>query len=99
MPVEGGWQRAHTPLSRREKGVLVSVGALIAAAAIAFGAVELTRGPTQAGCVTADVPSTMGGVRIHECGAKARELCRTQSGIDAAVAQACRLEGYATGSP
>jgi hypothetical protein len=101
MPVEGQWQRAQTPFSRREKRLLAGVGALAAAAVVAVGVVSVTSNDAPAaGCVRADVPSTMGGTRLEVCGARARAVCRTTpGGVENAIVAACRRVGYATESP
>ncbi len=102
MPVEGQWDRARTPFSRREKRVLGTFAALAVAAAVAIGVVSVTNSepPPAAGCIRADIPSTMGGTRITACGAKARALCLTQSGsVENAIVAECRRVGYATESP
>ena len=58
------------------------------------------RPPPAAGCISADVPSTMGGTRLEACGAKARAVCRTTpGGVENAIVAACRRVGYATESP
>jgi hypothetical protein len=48
-----------------------------------------------AGCVVVDVPSTMGGARLRNCGKAAHEFCRTQGPRDGLVADACRKQGFA----
>jgi hypothetical protein len=102
MPVEGQWQRARTPFSRRERCVLAIFAVLAVAAAVAIGVVSVTSAdpPAAAGCIRADVPSTMGGTRLEACGAKARALCRTTpGGVENAIVAACPRVGYATESP
>jgi hypothetical protein len=96
MPVEGQWDRNLTPLRRRDRRVLL-VCACIAVAAIVGGVVfSLTRpaGPSNAGCVVVEVPSTMGGGTLRNCGSAAKTFCRTD-GRDPRVAAACRRAGYA----
>jgi hypothetical protein len=102
MPVEGQAQRAGTPFSRREKRVLGTLAAVAVVAVVAIGIVSVTNSdpPPAAGCIRADIPSTMGGTRITACGAKARALCRTQpGGVENAIVAECRRVGYATESP
>lgn len=100
MPVEGQWQRAHTPLSRRDKRLLAVLAALAAAGAVAVGIVFATQSsPSGAGCVTVDVPSTMGGARLRNCGSAAHRFCRTQGPLDARIAAACRRQGFAADLP
>jgi hypothetical protein len=96
MPVEGQWQRANTPLSRRDKRLLGALAVLAAAGAAALGIAFATHTSSSgAGCVTVDVPSTMGGARLHNCGNAAHRFCRTQGPRDARIAAACRKQGFA----
>ena len=91
-------ERAHTPLSRRDKRLLAAVAAVIAVAA-AVAAVVVSRDAlglvVGAGCVVVDVPSTMGGARLRNCGSAAHGFCRTQGPLDPRVAAACRKQGFA----
>ncbi len=101
MPVEGQWERSHTPFSRSEKRLLAVAG-LIAAVAVAVGAAfYLTRSsaPVAGNCVVADVASTMGGARLTVCGAAAHSFCATHGGRDARIAAACRRDGFAADLP
>jgi hypothetical protein len=97
MPVEGQWQRANTPLSRRDKRLLGALAVLaavgVAAVAVAF-ATHQTSSPG-AGCVVVDVPSTMGGARLQNCGSAAHQFCREQGPRDPRIAAACRQQGFA----
>ena len=97
MPVEGQFERANTPLSRRDKRLLAVLAVLAVAAAIAAGVVLATRSgsSSDAGCVVVDVPSTMGGARLRNCGSAAHEFCRTQGLRDPLVGAACRKQGFA----
>jgi len=96
MPVERQWERVNTPLSARDKRLLLVVALLAAAAIAAAAAVYLARSPSgsTAGCLVADVPSTMGGARLKVCGDAAHEFCRSHGG-DARLAAACRRQGFA----
>ena len=99
MPVEGQWERARTPFTRREKRVLVGLVVALAALAVALGVVAATsHDPAVSGCVGGYVPSTMGGAKLEACGPKAKAFCATP-GIGRSFVEACRREGYATGSP
>ncbi len=101
MPVEGHWRRARTPLNRRDKLLLVAVavvGAVVLVVAIALAGRGSTGGGTE-NCVVVDVPSTMGGARLRQCGSAAHDFCRTQGAKDQIVANACRAQGYATDVP
>ena len=96
MPVEGQFERANTPLSRRDKRLLGALAVLAAAGAVAVGIAFATHtSPSGAGCVAVDVPSTMGGARLRNCGSAAHRFCRTQGPRDARIAAACRKQGFA----
>jgi hypothetical protein len=97
MPVEGQWERASTPLGRRDKRLLAAVGVIAVVAVAAFTVLYLTRSssPSARGCLVVDVPSTMGGARLRVCGAAAHTFCRTQGSRDAGIAAACRRQGFA----
>ena len=71
---------------------------LAVAAAIAAGIVFATHSGSSsgAGCVVVDVPSTMGGARLRNCGSAAHEFCRTQGPRDPLGSRAaCRKQGFA----
>ena len=99
MIMEARAKRLSTPLQwgRREKAAVGSVLAVLAAAAIALGAYALTSGsPGRKDCVEAIAPSTLGAVRIHACGAKARQVCASADqykGIADALRESCRHAG------
>ena len=101
MPVEGQWQRANTPLSRRDERLLGAVAALAAAGAAAAGIAYATHTGSSPGaaCVVVDVPSTMGGARLRNCGSAAHRFCRTQGPLDPRIAAACRRQGFAADLP
>jgi hypothetical protein len=99
MPVEGQWERARTPFTKREKRVLIGLVVVLAALAVVLGVVAATNKEHLApGCFRADIPETMGAAHIKVCGAQAKHLCAS-SDLPRSVADACRREGYATGSP
>ena len=97
MPVEGQWERGRTPLSRRDKWLLAGLAALLVAGAIAATVYFTTRSsssqPAEA-CLAVDLPSTMGGGHLKECGAAARRFCLEEAKRDATVAAACRKQGF-----
>ncbi len=96
MPVEGQFERANTPLSRRDKRLLGALAVLAAAGAAAVGIAFATHTSSSgAGCVSVDVPSTMGGARLQNCGSAAHRFCRTQGPRDTRIAAACRKQGFA----
>lgn len=77
-------------------GILVAVLiAGIAWAAISSGSYDSSR----AGCVTVNVPSSMGGSLLHECGAGARTVCRHAFARDDRISlltrPQCRVAGLA----
>jgi predicted metal-binding membrane protein len=91
VPVE---KQARAPLTRRDKQLITAVCIALLAVAGALAVTLATRQPGhRSGCVEVTLPSTMGGARIRRCGADARAFCRQQRSI-AAVAEACRHEGY-----
>jgi hypothetical protein len=97
MPVEAQWHRVRTPLSGRDKRVLGGMTALAAIAA-AVGGIALSSGSgsgSNAGCVVVNVPSTMGGATLRQCGPAARTFCRDSGKGDETIAAACRRQGYA----
>jgi hypothetical protein len=83
-------------LSRRDKLLLLALAALVVAGAIAAGVYFATRSSSspQAACLSVDLPSTMGGGHLKECGAAARQFCLEQAKRDPAVATACRRQGF-----
>lgn len=99
MPVEAQWRRARTPLGKRDKRLLVGMGAGGAVAATVFAVVFAGgSGSPSTGCVVVNVPSTMGGATLRQCGAAARVFCRDQGRLDRTIAAACRRQGYAIGA-
>jgi hypothetical protein len=103
MIMEARAKRLSTPLQwgRREKMAVGALLAVLAAAVIALGAYALTSGsPGRKDCVEAIAPSTLGAVRIHACGGKARLVCASASsykGIADALSASCRHAGLAVG--
>jgi hypothetical protein len=80
-------------LRRRDKAFLYGLAvAGIAAALIGWG--FSSGGGSHGGkCVSATVPSTMGGAVITKCGAAAVTFCR-ENASDARIAVPCRKEGF-----
>jgi hypothetical protein len=102
MPLEGHWQRVHTPLragSRRERRALAALLTALAAAVAVLVIVLVAHGSagTARGCVDVTVASTTGGARLHACGDRARSLCRGDGagpgGVPAEVRAACARAG------
>jgi hypothetical protein len=99
--MEGRSQRIAGPLSRRQKRLMILVGAVLA---VVLGGVSAwaATGPgsydrSRNGCVTVNVASSMGGSVTHRCGAAARDMCRTAFARDDKVSrltqEQCRLAG------
>jgi len=99
MIMEARAKRLSTPLQwgRREKTAVAALLTTVLLAAVALGAYALTSGsPARKDCVEAIAPSTLGGVRIHACGAKARQICTSVSSyksIAEALEASCRRAG------
>jgi hypothetical protein len=77
MVMVGHNQRLKEPLTRGQKrGMAITLAVLVVAilAATAYGLAN--HATSAAGCVNVTVPSTLGAVVIHNCGAGAREFCR-----------------------
>jgi hypothetical protein len=109
VPLQGHWQRVNQPLREttpRERLlvriVLAAVGiATVAAIVVAIATSGGSNGGGVAeGCVSVEVGSTMGGGRLHPCGARAAEFCRGPIAHDPSVRGTalpqCREAGYAT---
>jgi len=97
VPVEGQWERGRTPLGRRDKLLLAALAALVAAGAIAAAVYFATRPSSSqpaGACLVVDVPSTMGGGHLKECGAAARRFCHEQGKRDPVILAACREQGF-----
>jgi ABC-type Co2+ transport system permease subunit len=92
-------------LSSREKWILGSVLATVAAVIVAVVISIGTAGhQTGNGCVDVKFPITIGGEELYQCGAKARALCAavgTPGGFTSvsgqAVAEQCRKAGLPVG--
>jgi hypothetical protein len=97
MPVEGQAQRVVTPLSARDKRMIT--GVTLAVVASLVGALAFSRDPGHvpipAGCVTADVAGSVGGMTLRDCGLSAKRFCATQGDSAPAVTSQCRRLGYA----
>jgi hypothetical protein len=93
-------RRLSEPLrwGRREKTVVAVLLSCVVLAAIGLGAYALTSGsPARAGCIDVTFASTLGGARVHQCGAQARQTCSSPGavrGIGPQLAVACRRAGY-----
>jgi hypothetical protein len=67
------------PVTRSDKRRIIAVAAVIVAVLIGVGIYAAVRpgsyGASRDGCITVNLPSTMGGSLVHECGSKAAASC------------------------
>jgi hypothetical protein len=94
-------------LSRRGKWVMGTIGVFLLLvlggvgvwSAVGHGSYDQSRN----GCVNLTVVSSTGGAVIHDCGAKARTLCRNASSqndkVSRLIRPQCRLAGLASAQP
>jgi hypothetical protein len=76
-------------LSRREKWMLSGVLGGVAALAVVLVISFVTTGPSAGhGCIYATIPGAVGAEQVHECGASARQTCRTVNAPGAYTRQA-----------
>jgi hypothetical protein len=100
MIMEARAKRLSTPLQwgRREKTAVAALLATLAVALVALGAYALTSGaPQRKDCVEAVFASTLGGARLHACGARARQVCASSGSykdIAQALGESCRRAGF-----
>jgi hypothetical protein len=97
----GHAQRLAQPLTRRQRLLLVLTIAVIAGAVL-WAVLRSGGAPVSAGgCVSVVVASSTGGGLLHECGAAARALCRSEAtatgSFAADVRTQCRLAGVHPG--
>lgn len=93
-------------LSKREKWMVGGVLGVVAALAVVLVISFVAAGPSSGhGCIYANIPGAVGAEQIHQCGATARETCRTVNAPGAYTPQAahtlsvqCRKAGLAVGS-
>lgn len=92
-----------TTLSPRRKRALAVTGALVV---LAFGGVGVwaavapdALSGSAHGCVNVQIPNSMGGATLHDCGAQARSLCHDAFELATPVAHyerpACQAAGLA----
>ena len=89
------------PVTRRDRRIIWSIGAVIVAVLAGVGiwaaASPGSYGASRNGCITVNLPSTMGGSLVHACGGKAVSLCAdAYAGTGLAprlVRPQCRLAG------
>jgi hypothetical protein len=65
-------------LSRRERWMVGGVLGVVAALAVVLVISFVSAGPSSGqGCIYATIPGVVGAEQVHQCGADARETCRT----------------------
>ena len=99
MIMEARSKRLATPLhwGRREKTAIAALVAVLVIALVGLGAYALTSGsPARADCVEVTFASTLGGGRLHGCGATARQICAAGASrqIEADLRAACARAGF-----
>jgi hypothetical protein len=93
-------RRLSEPLrwGRREKTVVAVLLSCVLLCAIGLGAYALSSGaPARRDCIDLTFASTLGGAKLHECGAPAKRVCAEPGafhGIAAELAAACRRAGF-----
>lgn len=103
MPLQGHWERQNTPLRRltpRER-VLAIVAAMATTVAVLVFIVAAVAGSSseqRPGCVSAVLPSVVGGQRVESCGERAKGVCaRAATQTDPGsreLQKSCRRAGY-----
>ena len=94
------------PLSTRERRMIAGVLAAVLALAVVLVISLSSGGPSSSrGCIYATIPAATGAQQVSECGATARETCRTAYAPGAYTPQAasviaseCRKAGLSVGS-
>jgi hypothetical protein len=97
MPLEGQWQRQHTPLrlAGRREGRAVAAAAVIVVLALGaalYAGLHHGAPRTAAGCIDVIAASTTGGAVVHACGASAARWCRLEAARGDAFARTVRGE-------
>jgi hypothetical protein len=93
-------RRLSEPLrwGRREKIAVAAVLSVLVLAVAGLGAYALTSGsPARRDCIDVTFASTMGGARLHACGAQARATCAAGGafhGIADLLRAACKGAGF-----
>ena len=88
-----------TPRDKRRIALVgVALLAVIAAVAIWAAVKPGTYGASSHGCITVNLPSSMGGSLIHQCGGAARATCKHAFAADDKASELtrpqCRLAGF-----
>ena len=93
-------RRLSQPLrwGRREKTIVAILVACVVLAGAGLAAFALSSGSSgRKDCITVTFASTLGGARLHACGAQARSICASPASyrsIGPDLAVACRRAGY-----
>ncbi len=99
--MEGRSQRVAGPLTRRHKQMMAAVGGLVAAGLAGVGIWSATSpgsyDRSRDGCITVNVPSSMGGSIMHDCGTRAQAICQAafarHDTVSRLIQPQCRLAG------
>jgi hypothetical protein len=91
------------PVTHRDRRVMVIIGVVVLVVVAGIGIWAAVKpgsyGASRNGCITVNIPSTMGGSLVHGCGAKAQSMCRNAyagQGIAVRlVRQQCRIADIA----
>jgi hypothetical protein len=100
MVLVGHAQRVAKPLTTRQRRVVVVavVAMALALTWVVLGTQAAT--PSAHGCINVVVASSTGGGTIHDCGAAARSICRSDLTAHGRLAEAietqCRIAGIVT---
>ena len=76
-------------VSKREKWMVGGVLGVVAALAVVLVISFVSSGPSSGnGCIYATIPGAVGAEQVHECGATARQTCRSVNAPGAYTRQA-----------
>jgi hypothetical protein len=95
------------PVTRRDRRKMVIFGLVVLVIFVGVGVWAVVKpgdyGASRNGCITVNLPSTMGGSLVHGCGAQARTMCATAyTGAGVApqlIRPQCRLAGISPPPP
>ena len=93
----GHAQRLAQPLTRRQRRLLALVVTVLAGAVLWAVLRSGPATPSARGCVNLVVASSTGGGVVHDCGAAARALCRSQARAGGAFAVDVRAQCHLAG--
>jgi hypothetical protein len=82
---------------RRLAVIALAVVLLVAGVAAWSAAYPGSYGHSRAGCVSVTIPSTTGGAMLHQCGSRARVMCRgafrQNNRLSLLIRPSCRAAG------